>query len=386
MFGSSRLSLSIMRLCRRNTSPHQASPTVAIRCFASTSACIVTAVSNPKVNNTARPESYGLHDLTVSVECEHSGLHEHVSDILLYKGLRPLAGEIGSSDIDLRVEVGGPPSPPPVGAEPLGEFGPDLDTYREDDNILLIGPSARVQVDTVAHTILASYDSRLLEASDSNAVRQTIYHPLIFGLWTLLRGVGYFGLHAAALAKGDRGILLVAPSDSGKTTAALSLVQHGWRQVSDDAVLLRREKDVIRALTFRHDFSLDPEVLSMWPELRTREWGRSPSDPTKFRVDLREVYPDAAAPRCTPEVVVVPKISAKPESSLSRMPKREALHHVIAQSTVTVAPIQPWVAAHMQVISELVQQVATYRLESGRDVLDDPVRFSALLERCLRSH
>lgn len=336
------------------------------------------------VNDATRVQYYRLHGLILGVEWSHTLPEDHVSETLLYKGFQPISSKVESTNINLRIEVGGPPSSPSRRAEPLGEFGPELHTYREGDDILLIGPSARVDVDTDRRKISACFDAALFDLPNADSVRQTVYHPLIFGLWTLLRGEGYFGLHAAALAMGDRGVLFVAASDSGKTTSAISLVHQGWQQVSDDAVLLRREEGVIRALSFRRDFSLDPEVMLKWPTLQQKEWGRSPSDPSKFRVHLSEVFPDRVAPACIPEIIVVPAISERSTSVITPMPKREALQHVIAQSAVTVAPVRDWVAAHMQVLADLVQQVATYRLELGRDVLEDPGRFSALLQSHLR--
>ncbi len=49
---------------------------------------------------------------------------------------------------------------------------------------------------------------------------------------------GHLHLHCAALSLGKRGVLISAPSGTGKTTLAAALVVRGWSYVSDEAVAL----------------------------------------------------------------------------------------------------------------------------------------------------
>src|SRR5262249_16022590 len=61
-----------------------------------------------------------------------------------------------------------------------------------------------------------------------------------FGWLKLLRPLGFYSIHGAGLAAPDgRGILVIGPSSSGKSTLTLGLIRHGWRYLSDDALLLR---------------------------------------------------------------------------------------------------------------------------------------------------
>lgn len=46
------------------------------------------------------------------------------------------------------------------------------------------------------------------------------------------------GLHAALLSKNDRGIVIVGPSESGKSTLACALWQQGWSFLCDDYALI----------------------------------------------------------------------------------------------------------------------------------------------------
>ena len=63
-----------------------------------------------------------------------------------------------------------------------------------------------------------------------------------FAIAKLMRSIGLFALHAAGLVRptNEDGVLIIGRSSSGKTTLTLDAIRHGWRYVSDDAVLLDR--------------------------------------------------------------------------------------------------------------------------------------------------
>jgi hypothetical protein len=54
-----------------------------------------------------------------------------------------------------------------------------------------------------------------------------------------IRAGGHFCLHAAAVASGDRGALLMGPSGCGKTTTALALLRDGFELLSDELSVLK---------------------------------------------------------------------------------------------------------------------------------------------------
>lgn len=54
-------------------------------------------------------------------------------------------------------------------------------------------------------------------------------------------------VHATAVAIGDRAVLLVGSSGSGKSDLALRLIDRGAELISDDQVALRSEGDIVFA-------------------------------------------------------------------------------------------------------------------------------------------
>ena len=67
----------------------------------------------------------------------------------------------------------------------------------------------------------------------------------------MVRAQGHFCLHAATVASGQRGILLMGPSGSGKTTTALALLRGGYDLLSDEHSLLRADNEGVRVTGFR---------------------------------------------------------------------------------------------------------------------------------------
>jgi hypothetical protein len=65
---------------------------------------------------------------------------------------------------------------------------------------------------------------------------------------------GVVSLHAALLSRGGRGVLLVGPKESGKSTLACALLGTGWRLHSDDTVLIEdgpRARGIPRRVSLR---------------------------------------------------------------------------------------------------------------------------------------
>lgn len=54
-------------------------------------------------------------------------------------------------------------------------------------------------------------------------------------------------IHGTAVALGDRAVLLLGPSGSGKSDLALRLIEAGWTLVADDRVMLSRRGERLTA-------------------------------------------------------------------------------------------------------------------------------------------
>lgn len=84
----------------------------------------------------------------------------------------------------------------------------------------------------------------------------------------LTAATGFAFVHAAVLARGDDGVLLVGRSGGGKTTLSLGLAEHGWAYLSDDLAAVDRTDHTIEPVPVPAGIK-DP---ARWEELR-RLWG-----------------------------------------------------------------------------------------------------------------
>jgi len=227
-------------------------------------------------------------------------------------------------------------------------------------------------------TAEATITPDVLSAHDHHR-RDPLFYLITSSLVILLRYRGWYALHTAALALEGRGLLLVAQSDSGKSTAALNLVRQGWHYLSDDTVLLHAEADRVQAYAFRRNFCVDPDATAHFPELGDHDWPPSLSDPQKWQVDVDRLHPGQFVPVCTPRVLVLPEIVDAPESRVEPVDAKVALAQLVDQGALFLTPSPDVARRHLDVLAQLVNQSRAYRLHAGRDLLHTPRTLHALL-------
>jgi HPr Serine kinase C-terminal domain len=200
-----------------------------------------------------------------------------------------------------------------------------------------------------------------------------------FGLLKLLRTLGLYSLHAAAVvARGGLGVLIIGPSGSGKSTLALGLIRQGWRYLSDDAVLVRCYEDRVETLALRKRFYIDADAAVSSGEIPMGEEVPDTIGRRRRRVCLEEVYPAQYIARCLPQVLLFSRIVPDSESILLPLDQVHALRHLLAASGPQLFD-RATMAQHMEVLKRLVQQTASYELRAGLDLYRDPMTLTRLL-------
>lgn len=331
----------------------------------------------------APARTFRLHGLHIRVESDNPSVMALLQETLRYKGAVPDASaEVPDLTLAFLTEAPARSVPEEARSHGRSEHGAIAVWHHEghmylqcDDSVAHINPGERT-----AHATLGAALSR-----PSDARRDPLFYFVTFSLVILLRSLGRYALHTAALVHDGRGLLLVADSDSGKSTTALNLVRSGWQHVSDDTVLLRPGPDAIHADSFRRDFCLDPDAADLFPELAGHDWAASPSDATKWRVDLAQVYPNQFAATCVPHAIVLPGIEPVETSTLTPVARKTMLGHLMKQGALTLVPRAEAAQRHLDVLKRLVVQADTYRLRAGRDLIQDSDAASALLKTALAS-
>lgn len=87
-----------------------------------------------------------------------------------------------------------------------------------------------------------------------------------FGCW--LRREGYVALHASAVSAGGLAIVFAGNSGSGKSSAALTMMNQGFDFVSNDRVFLRRTDGLVEVVGVPKWPRVNPGTLMANPKLR----------------------------------------------------------------------------------------------------------------------
>ena len=318
-----------------------------------------------------------LYDLAFQLRSDRRSVLQALRQTLRYKGAQPQPSTAPTDTLQLDFAQRHAPINVPAAAERVGEGRTGLQIWQTDSAMYLEQGDAVVDVRPAQGIARGALTNHLLASTDQR--RNPLFYLISHSVVILLRYRGWFGLHAAALAQDDRGVLLAASSDSGKSTAALNLVRAGWQHLSDDTVLLRSNDEAIRAFSFRRDFCLDPDATALFPELEGHAWPPSLSDATKWRVDMGAIYPGQFRPSCRPQVLILPQIIDAPASRLEPAEPLETIAELTYQSALFLTPQRPVANQHLDLIRDLVDQCACYRLHAGRDLIDDSKRIHHLL-------
>jgi hypothetical protein len=322
---------------------------------------------------------YDLLGTPLRVSCSDATLHRSLATILHHKGVAPARASSRPSPPAFSLTALRVSTLPtlPDAAQHLGQLEQvAVDVWREGARVFFSGGGGWVIADPPDVQLLIPPS---LAVCTPRGPTRTLTHLVGGALLTLLHSEDRFPLHAAVLTRGGRGLVLLAASDAGKSTAAFQLVRQGWSYVSDDNALLHAGRDGVEATTLRPAFCLDTDMAQHFPELATRPWPLMERDEAKWRIDVEALYPGCFVPTTRPVAIVQPAITNAATSTLTPVPAADLLPSLLHQSGFGLTTGTPSAPAHFERVGQLLRQCATYRLASGRDVLVDGPAFDRRL-------
>ena len=201
-----------------------------------------------------------------------------------------------------------------------------------------------------------------------HAVDAELSRVTSFAVCAALRRFGLFDLHSAGVIEplSGGGLLIVGPSESGKSTLTFQLATAGWPYLSDDEVLLSLNKSEVEARGFRSFFAM-------------RETAG-----TGFRnvFEPADVFASRRVSQVVPGWLLFTAISVKKETRMVELSKAETMVRLIracpwATYDTTVA------GANLELLSRLARQVKAFDLAAGTDLLE-PGRAAEFLNLHLR--
>lgn len=173
-----------------------------------------------------------------------------------------------------------------------------------------------------------------------------------FAVCAALRRFGLFDLHSAGVVnpQSGKGVLIVGPSGSGKSSLALRLALSGWPYLSDDELLLSLVDGEVEVRGFRRFFAV------------------STGQPLKNCFEPEIVFGSQRRAQVSPGLLLFIRLSGDDKSQLSKLTQAETMSRLIRAC--------PWATydtaiagTNLEVLSALARQATGFNLSAGHDLL-----------------
>ncbi len=178
---------------------------------------------------------------------------------------------------------------------------------------------------------------------------------------------GYGMLHASALVKEGRILLLMAPHSTGKSTTALRLLLNGFRLVSDSMVYVGEHAGALWLGGFPIGrIKLRKDMLAQFPGLAAKAQPEPVRDETKHRLELDRLDPE----RTCREMLPVDKVEfcllerwAESATQIEALSRDDVWHEIMLNSLHFDTP-ELWYG-NLRQIRSLLEHARLHRLRIG---------------------
>jgi hypothetical protein len=272
-------------------------------------------------------------------------------------------------DIKYELDVVGKVVPAPMG-EPQFRQEDLLAYYLVDGLVVAYFPKyGRLELDLAAGRTRGWI---VRDALDTYGVLEDI---IAIGLSPHLRRNNMFLIHAFAAAYEGRAAILVGGVGAGKTTTGMSLLNAGWRLLSNDSPILNNEGEVLSypgvlaafGDTFGR-FAATSQLAGQAPEKKGR---------AKITVEAEAVWPGIWLDQAPGGAIFFPQIEARADHQLEALSAPEALRRLLPHA------VEQWdkvmIPRHLGLLKRLVERTPAYVLRLGPEVLAIPDVLTAVL-------
>jgi hypothetical protein len=185
----------------------------------------------------------------------------------------------------------------------------------------------------------------------------------------LLRRQDYYLVHAFAASKDGQAVLIVGPTNSGKTTTGLSLLMGGWKLLSNDILLLEQRPEGVYALPTPGGFSIRPFSLTLLPALEAII-NDTPLIQGRYNLTNQQLAGDIWSESARVSIIYFPQIEDEISTGWQPVSRGICLALLMEES------IDHWDRAmfstHVDMLKNLCQQTTPYTLHLGQDIKQLP--------------
>ncbi len=201
----------------------------------------------------------------------------------------------------------------------------------------------------------------------------TLDNMILPVLNTVLLRLGLVNVHCAAVSRQGKGLLLIGPSQSGKSTTSLLLARAGFDFVSDNDVYLQQAGDSVAALSSSKELFLLDDTAERFGDLKytvdlpVRVRGNTP----KRVVAMDELMPEQCVQRTLASTVVFPQVGHSAETQIEPMDSFDCLQRLMelvpARGLPALIKDQKALARLFDLLSTLSATTKAYRVRLGSD-------------------
>ncbi|RMF95330.1 MAG: hypothetical protein D6734_05780 [Candidatus Schekmanbacteria bacterium] len=218
---------------------------------------------------------------------------------------------------------------------------------------------------------------------DKGILRQERFFAFVFFyliLMEMLRYRGFYYVHSSCISIDGKALIIPGDTGAGKTTLCITLLREGYKYLSDDGVLLRREGDTVRTYALPGEFHIDPSISKRFKELEDVKYGEKYGEGPKRAFSADKFYPGQFIHSAEQRFIIYPEIKNQRASRLCRISRAKALALFIPHSLLVMMD-SDIAAAHLDVLKRAVEISECFRLESGQDLLDNPSNVVKMIKK-----
>jgi serine kinase of HPr protein (carbohydrate metabolism regulator) len=198
--------------------------------------------------------------------------------------------------------------------------------------------------------------------------------------------IGMQVVHSGLVARVENGraagVLFPGMGGSGKSTSSLTCLEAGLSYLGDDYIGLSEDgAGGFIGHSVYNSSHLEPHHLKRFTRLAPHAIPAKLEMEDKWLILLAEVFPGQFMTQCPIRAIALPRVV---DTEVTRFRKATRVEAMLALAPSSLVMIPGRGAAGMQKLGALVESVACYWLELGRQLPSVPVAVDALLSDALK--
>lgn len=205
--------------------------------------------------------------------------------------------------------------------------------------------------------------------ADGGRALAALHVPVVLAF--ALRHHAVFHLHAAALADGERAVLVAGQSGVGKTTLALALLEAGLAWLCDDAAFLAEREGAPWLEGVPRPFHLRPTTAGAFPRAAG---GAGAADASGWReLDAEAAWPGRLRRGpLRPGILLFPEVTGAAATAIERLPAVDALGRLVEASALLVVDGAARSPEHLALLGRVASDAPALHVAMGEDLLRAP--------------